>query len=184
MERGDLLRENGPIFVGQGQALEKAAGDVRVLVVGNPANTNCLIAMSQAVKAGIPAERFQAMTRLDQNRAMTQLSRKAAVPVTSVTNRCDLGQPQRDAVPGRRKCPNRRQVRSGSHRRPGLDTGGIHRDRSTARGCRNWGSRPVVRRLGGQCRPRSRDQPAVSYAGGRLVFRRSSFGRQLRHRSR
>ena len=86
MERGDLLRENGPIFVGQGQALAKAAGDVRVLVVGNPANTNCLIAMSQAVKAGIPAERFHAMTRLDQNRAMTQLSKKAGVPVTSVTN--------------------------------------------------------------------------------------------------
>ena len=86
MERGDLLRENGPIFVGQGQALEKAAGDVRVLVVGNPANTNCLIAMSQGVKAGIPAGRFHAMTRLDQNRAMTQLSRKAGVPVTSVTN--------------------------------------------------------------------------------------------------
>lgn len=86
MERGDLLRENGPIFVGQGQALAKAAGDVRVLVVGNPANTNCLIAMSQGVKAGIPAERFHAMTRLDQNRAMTQLSRKAGVPVNSVTN--------------------------------------------------------------------------------------------------
>ena len=86
MERGDLLRENGPIFVGQGQALAKAAGDVRVLVVGNPANTNCLIAMSQGVKAGIPAERFHAMTRLDQNRAMTQLSKKADVPVTSVTN--------------------------------------------------------------------------------------------------
>ena len=86
MERGDLLRENGPIFVGQGQALAKAAADVRVLVVGNPANTNCLIAMSQGVKAGIPSERFHAMTRLDQNRAMTQLSRKAGVPVTSVTN--------------------------------------------------------------------------------------------------
>ena len=86
MERGDLLRENGPIFVGQGQALARAAGDVRILVVGNPANTNCLIAMSHGVKAGIPAERFHAMTRLDQNRAMTQLSKKADVPVTSVTN--------------------------------------------------------------------------------------------------
>ena len=86
MERGDLLRENGPIFVGQGQALARAAGDVRVLVVGNPANTNCLIAMSHGVKAGIPAERFHAMTRLDQNRAMTQLAKKADVPVTSVTN--------------------------------------------------------------------------------------------------
>jgi malate dehydrogenase len=86
MERGDLLRENGPIFVGQGQALARATGDVRILVVGNPANTNCLIAMSHGVKAGIPAERFHAMTRLDQNRAMTQLSKKAGVPVTSVSN--------------------------------------------------------------------------------------------------
>ena len=86
MERGDLLRENGPIFVGQGQALARAIGDVRILVVGNPANTNCLIAMSHGVKAGIPAERFHAMTRLDQNRAMTQLSKKAGVPVTSVSN--------------------------------------------------------------------------------------------------
>ena len=86
MERGDLLRENGPIFVGQGKALARAASDVRVLVVGNPANTNCLIAMSHGVKDGIPADRFHAMTRLDQNRAMTQLARKAGVPVTSVTN--------------------------------------------------------------------------------------------------
>ncbi len=86
MERGDLLRENGPIFVGQGQAFARAASDIRVLVVGNPANTNCLIAMNHGVKAGIPSERFHAMTRLDQNRAMTQLSKKAGVPVTSVTN--------------------------------------------------------------------------------------------------
>ena len=66
--------------------MARAASDVRVLVVGNPANTNCLIAMSHGVKDGIPAERFHAMTRLDQNRAMTQLARKAAAPVTSVTN--------------------------------------------------------------------------------------------------
>ena len=86
MERGDLIRENGPIFVGQGKALGRAAADVRVLVVGNPANTNCLIAMSHAVKEGIPPERFQAMTRLDENRALSQLAQKAGVPVASVTN--------------------------------------------------------------------------------------------------
>jgi len=86
MERGDLIRENGPIFVGQGQALAKAAADVRVLVVGNPANTNCLIAMSHGTKAGIRRDRFHAMTRLDQNRAMTQLAKKSATPVTSVSN--------------------------------------------------------------------------------------------------
>jgi len=85
MERGDLIRENGPIFVGQGKALSaRAAADVRILVVGNPANTNCLIAMHNA--GDIPKERFAAMTRLDQNRAQAQLARKAGVPVSKVTN--------------------------------------------------------------------------------------------------
>lgn len=85
MERGDLIRDNGPIFVGQGQALnERAADNVRVLVVGNPANTNCLIAMSNA--PDIPNERFGALTYLDQNRAYAQLAQKAGVRVTDVSN--------------------------------------------------------------------------------------------------
>lgn len=85
MERGDLIRVNGPIFVEQGKALAaRAADDVRILVVGNPANTNCLIAMNNAPE--IPKERFNAMTRLDQNRAYTQLAKKAGVPVTAVSN--------------------------------------------------------------------------------------------------
>ena len=86
MERGDLIKENGPIFVGQGKALAKAAEDLRVLVVGNPANTNCLIAMSHGHQAGIPRDRFFAMTRLDQNRAQAQLANKAGVKVIEVTN--------------------------------------------------------------------------------------------------
>ena len=86
MERGDLIRENGPIFVGQGQALARAAADVRVLVVGNPANTNGLIAMTHGHEAGIPRDRFHAMTRLDQNRAQAQLANKAGVKVAAVTN--------------------------------------------------------------------------------------------------
>ena len=85
MERGDLIRENGPIFVGQGKALNAvAANDVQVLVVGNPANTNCLIAMNNA--PDIPVSQFYAMTRLDQNRAYAQLAQKAGVPVTAVNN--------------------------------------------------------------------------------------------------
>src|SRR5580698_6188446 len=85
MERKDLLGINGKIFIGQGQAIEKnAAGDVRVLVVGNPCNTNCLIAMNNA--KGVPANRWFAMTRLDENRAKMQLAIKAGVDVTSVTN--------------------------------------------------------------------------------------------------
>ena len=85
MERKDLLGINGKIFIGQGQAIAKnAAGDVRILVVGNPCNTNCLIAMNSA--KGIPADRWFAMTRLDENRAKSQLAKKAGVDVTAVTN--------------------------------------------------------------------------------------------------
>jgi malate dehydrogenase len=76
---------NGQIFVGQGQALAKnAASDVRILIVGNPCNTNCLIARENA--KDVPAERWFAMTRLDQNRAESQLAKKAGVPVADVTN--------------------------------------------------------------------------------------------------
>jgi len=83
MERKDLLEANGAIFTTQGAALAAgAASDVRVLVVGNPANTNCLIAMNHA--PSLPRERFSAMTRLDHNRAKAQLSDRLAVPVTSV----------------------------------------------------------------------------------------------------
>jgi malate dehydrogenase len=85
MERKDLLGINGKIFIGQGQAIERnAAADVRVLVIGNPCNTNCLIAMNNA--KGIPRDRFFAMTRLDENRAKSQLAKKAGVDVTAVSN--------------------------------------------------------------------------------------------------
>jgi len=85
MERKDLLGINGKIFIGQGQAIQRnAAPDVRVLVVGNPCNTNCLIAMSNAPQ--VPRDRFHAMTRLDENRARSQLARKAGTEVTDVTN--------------------------------------------------------------------------------------------------
>ncbi len=83
MERADLLEANGGIFKPQGEALnEHAADDVRILVVGNPANTNALIAMSNA--PDIPRERFTAMTRLDENRAVAQLASKLGVPVTDI----------------------------------------------------------------------------------------------------
>jgi malate dehydrogenase len=84
MERAELLSENGKIFTVQGKALnDRAAEDVKVLVVGNPANTNCLIAMSNAPE--IPRERFTSMMRLDHNRAVAQLASKVAVPVTDIT---------------------------------------------------------------------------------------------------
>jgi malate dehydrogenase len=85
MERKDLLGINGKIFVGQGQAIQRnASADVRVLVVGNPCNTNCLIAMNNARE--IPRDRWFAMTRLDENRARAQLAHKAGVEITRVTN--------------------------------------------------------------------------------------------------
>jgi malate dehydrogenase len=83
MERADLLEANGKIFTTQGQALARSADDdVRVLVVGNPANTNALIALSNA--GDLPARRFTAMTRLDHNRAIAQLAAKAGAPVADV----------------------------------------------------------------------------------------------------
>lgn len=90
MERADLLGINGKIFTGQGQAIARsAAADIRVLVVGNPCNTNALIAMNNA--EGIPSERFFAMTRLDENRAKSQLAIKAGVHSSDVSNLCIWG---------------------------------------------------------------------------------------------
>ena len=85
MERAELLSENGKIFTVQGKALnDNAAEDLKVLVVGNPANTNCLISMNHA--PDVPNERFTAMLRLDHNRAIAQLAAKLGVPVTDVSN--------------------------------------------------------------------------------------------------
>ena len=90
MERSDLLKINGGIFTGQGQAIAaNAADDVRVLVVGNPCNTNALIAMNNA--EGVPNDRFFAMTRLDENRAKSQLAAKAGCHNSDVTNMCIWG---------------------------------------------------------------------------------------------
>jgi len=92
MERGDLLSVNGGIFKPQGRAVaENAASDVRVLVVGNPCNTNCLIARSNASE--VPADRWFAMTRLDENRAKSQLANKAGVQVAVGHQPGHLGQP-------------------------------------------------------------------------------------------
>jgi len=85
MERGDLIRVNGPIFTNTGKAIQAAAAkDVRVVVIGNPCNTNCLIAMHNA--PGVPRDRWFAMTRLDQNRAVSQLAKKAGTTVEQVKN--------------------------------------------------------------------------------------------------
>jgi malate dehydrogenase len=98
MERADLLKDNGTIFTGQGRALASAgADDVRVAVVGNPANTNALIAAANA--EGVPLERFTAMVRLDENRAKTQLAQKAGVGVAEVSNLAVWGNHSPTMVP-------------------------------------------------------------------------------------
>ena len=98
MERNDLLKDNGAIFVGQGRAIaENAASDVRVAVVGNPCNTNAWICMQSA--KGVPRERFSAMTRLDQNRAQAQLALRAKVAVHEVAGALIWGNHSATQVP-------------------------------------------------------------------------------------
>jgi len=146
MERGDLLSVNGGIFKPQGQAInDHAASDVQVLVVGNPCNTNCLIARSNA--PDVPAERWFAMTRLDQNRAQSQLAKRPGA-VSEVTN-WRLGQHSATQYPdfrnarigGRRAeviaddawCRGRSgdgsEAGGGGHRGPGRVVGGVGRQR-------------------------------------------------------
>jgi len=96
MERAELLQANGPIFVGQGKALNRAAEDVRCMVVGNPCNTNCLIAMNNS---DVPNDRFSAMMRLDQNRAQNQLAMQAGVPVAQVSNMAIWGNHSNNQYP-------------------------------------------------------------------------------------
>ena len=103
MERKDLLSANGQIFKPTGQAINNnAASDIRVLVVGNPANTNALIAMKNA--PDIPAERFSAMTRLDQNRAVLPVGQQGRCPCDRCEQGRHLGQPQRHPVSRRLPC--------------------------------------------------------------------------------
>ena len=98
MERSDLIKENGPIFTSTGKAINNnAASDVRILTVGNPCNTNCLIAMHNA--PDIPRSRFHAMTRLDENRAKNQLAKKANVPVSAVSKMIIWGNHSANQVP-------------------------------------------------------------------------------------
>jgi len=98
MERADLIKANGPIFVGQGKAINaSAADDVRVVVVGNPCNTNALIAMHSA--PDVPNERFTAMTRLDENRAKSQLGTKVGVTPGAISNMAIWGNHSKTMVP-------------------------------------------------------------------------------------
>ena len=171
MERGDLLSVNGGIFKPQGRAIaENAASDVRILVVGNPCNTNCLIARSNAPE--VPADRWFAMTRLDENRAKAQLAAKAGAPVADVTNVAIWGnhsatqfpdfanariggKPATEVITDERVAAGRlhhdgAEAGRRHHRRPGLVLGG----------------------LGGRGGDRHRGQPAHQDRQGRLLLGR------------
>ena len=167
MERGDLLEANGAIFTVQGRAInDHAADDVRVLVVGNPANTNCLIAQRNA--PDVPAERFTAMMRLDHNRAKTQLAQKAGVPVTSVTKMTIWGNHSASQYPDifHAEIDGRNAAEVGH--RPHLADRGLHPDRAEARRRRDRGARRVVGRVRRERRDRPRARLGARHAGRRL----------------
>ena len=153
MERNDLLTVNGGIFGPQGEAIAAhAAPDVRVLVVGNPCNTNCLIARAHA--RDVPDDRFFAMTRLDQNRAQSLLARKAGVPVTSVTGMAIWGNHSSTQFPDFENAQIDGQARRRRDRRRRVAPGGVHHHRPATRGPDHRGPRRVVGGLGRQRRHR------------------------------
>ena len=164
MERSDLLEANGGIFKPQGEAIAAgAADDVRVLVVGNPANTNCLIAMSNA--DGVPRERFTAMMRLDHNRAIAQLANKLGKPVSDVTNMTVWGNHSTTQYPDLVNARVERWERLGRGRRRGLDRRRVHPPGGQARRRDHRGPRRLQRRLGGQRGDRPRPRLGARHAG-------------------
>ena len=159
MERGDLLSVNGGIFKPQGRAIaENAASDVRILVVGNPCNTNCLIARSNAPE--VPADRWFAMTRLDENRAKAQLAAKAGAPVADVTNVAIWGNHSATQFPDFANARIGGKPVARRHRRRRLAAGRLHHDGPEAGRRRHRGPGLVVGRLGRRGRDRHRGEPA------------------------
>ena len=182
MERADLLEANGAIFTVQGKAInDHAADDIRVLVVGNPANTNCLIAQQNA--PDVPAERFTAMMRLDHNRAKTQLARKAGATVDQVRQMTIWGNHSASQYPDVFHAAGRRPARVG-RRRPGplLARGRLHPDRRQARRGGHRGARRVVRGVRRQRGDRPRARLGARHAARRLGLHGHPVGRLLRRR--
>ena len=165
MERGDLLEANGGIFKPQGEALNAhAASDLKVLVVGNPANTNCLIAQSNA--PDIPRERFTAMMRLDHNRAIAQVAQKTGAADQRRHQHDDLGQPLGDPVPGRVPRQGQGHERRGGGQRSGVDRERLHPHRAEARRGDHRGARRVQRGVGRQRRDRPRPRLGARHPRG------------------
>ena len=179
MERGDLLEANGAIFTAQGKALNAvAADDVRIGVTGNPANTNALIAMTNA--PDIPQERFSALTRLDHNRAISQLAAKTGAAVTEIKKMTIWGNHSATQYPDLFHAEVARRERRRDRRRPGLAGEHLHPDRRQAR-CRDHrGPRVVVGRLGRVGHDRRRPRLAVRLRRGRLGVDGRALRRLLR----
>ncbi len=171
-ERADLLG------AGQGARRRSPSRNVKILVVGNPANTNALIARENA--KGLDPRNFTAMTRLDHNRARAQLADKAGAQLIDVRGVIDLGQPLGDAVPGPRARDGRRRARAVA-RAAGLVPRRVHSDRAAARRGDHQGARRVVGRIGGIGRDRSRARLGARHDRRRLGQHGRRVRRQLRH---
>ena len=180
MERKDLLEANGKIFGPQGKALsEVASRDVKVLVVGNPANTNCLIAMKNAPK--LKPSNFTAMMRLDHNRALTQVAQKIGKPVADVRKMTVWGNHSATQYPdvfqaevdGKKAWPH--------DQRPGLAREGVHPDDPEARRGDHRRARPLLGRERRQRGDRPRARLGLRHARRRLGQHGHPVRRQLRH---
>ena len=181
MERSDLLEANGGIFKPQGEAINAgAADDIKVLVVGNPANTNCLIAMSNA--PDVPRERFTAMMRLDHNRAISQLANKLGKPVVLDQQHDRLGKPLAQPVPRPGQRQGRRRERLGRGRRRGLDRRRVHPPSRQTRRRGDLRARLLQRRVGRQRGDRPHPRLGARHPRGRLGLDGRS-GRRLLRRS-
>ncbi len=180
MERKDLLLANAQIFSAQGKAInEVASRDIKVLVVGNPANTNALIAAANA--PDIDRANFTAMTRLDHNRALSQLGAKTGSHVTGIKQMIIWGNHSATQYPDIGALHRGRQAGevAGGRR---LVQGDLHPDRAAARRGHHQGTRRVVRRLGRLGRDRPRARLGARHARRQLGQHGRPVGRQLRYR--
>ena len=181
MERADLLEANGGIFKPQGEAINAgAADDVRILVVGNPANTNALIAQSNA--PDIPRERFNAMTRLDHNRAIAQLAKKSRRRGGRHHQHGRVGQPLTHDVPRPVQREGGWQERRRGRRRHGVVRERLPPHRRQARRGDHRGARRLQRRVGRQRRRRPRPRLGERHARRRLGLDGGPLRRLLRRR--
>ena len=179
MERGDLLSANGAIFTVQGKALsDNASDDVRILVVGNPANTNALIAMNNA--PDIPRERFTAMTRLDHNRAIAQLANKAESPVTAITHMTIWGNHSATQYPDLFHAEVDGRIAADVVDDQAWIENRLHPDGAEARCGDHRGPRVVLGRLGRLGRGRPRPRLGARIGGGRLGLDGGAVGRLVR----